>query len=78
MAGTAPRNREITDRSPAIMSSDAIIRIEGLGKRYSLRHLRDQRYIALRDMLVEKATGLFRRNSDESRAGGKSRGQRSV
>src|SRR5207302_1919584 len=25
------------------------------------RHLRDQRYVALRDVLVEKATGLFRR-----------------
>jgi lipopolysaccharide transport system ATP-binding protein len=57
--------------------SEAIITVEGLGKRYSLRHLRDQRYIALRDVLVEKATGLFRRNSDESRAGGKSRGQKS-
>jgi len=37
-----------------------------LGKRYSLSHLRDQRYIALRDVLVEKATGLFRRNSDKA------------
>src|SRR5438552_10053131 len=43
------------------MSSDTIIRVENLGKRYSLRHLRDQRYVALRDVLVEKATGLFRR-----------------
>ena len=53
------------------MSSDAIITVENLGKRYSLSHLRDQRYIALRDVLVEKATGLFRRN-------GKSRGQKSA
>src|SRR5437016_5143366 len=45
------------------MSADAIIQVENLGKRYSLRHLRDQRYVALRDVLVEKATGLFRRNS---------------
>lgn len=52
------------------MSENVIIRVEGLGKKYSLRHLRDQRYIALRDVLVEKATGLFRRN-------GKSRGQTS-
>src|SRR5438046_8034959 len=44
------------------MSNSAIITVEALGKRYSLRHLRDQRYIALRDVLVEKATGLFRRN----------------
>jgi lipopolysaccharide transport system ATP-binding protein len=42
--------------------SSTIISVEGLGKRYSLRHLRDQRYVALRDVLVEKATGLFRRN----------------
>lgn len=42
--------------------SEAIITVENLGKRYSLRHLRDQRYVALRDVLVEKATGLFRRN----------------
>jgi lipopolysaccharide transport system ATP-binding protein len=44
------------------MTDDPIIRVEGLGKKYSLRHLRDQRYVALRDVLVEKATGLFRRN----------------
>src|SRR5438477_3272323 len=44
------------------MSDDVIIRVEGLGKKYSLRHLREQRYVALRDVLVEKATGLFRRN----------------
>ncbi len=38
------------------MSDDVIIRVEGLGKRHSPRHLRDQRYVALRDALVEKAT----------------------
>jgi lipopolysaccharide transport system ATP-binding protein len=42
--------------------SEVAIRVENLGKKYSLRHLRDQRYVALRDVLVEKATGLFRRN----------------
>ena len=47
-----------------------MIRVEGLGKRYSLRHLREQRYVALRDVLVEKATGLFRRD-------GKARSQKS-
>src|SRR6266550_3040344 len=45
--------------------SNAIISVERLGKKYSLRHLRDQRYIALRDVLVEKATGLFRRNGKD-------------
>src|SRR5437762_11283524 len=42
--------------------SDSIITVENLGKKYSLRHLQDRRYVALRDVLVEKATGLFRRN----------------
>src|SRR5437762_13771579 len=46
--------------------SDAIITVENLGKRYALRHLRDQRYVALRDVLVEKATGLFRRTNGGS------------
>src|SRR6266403_5493259 len=49
------------------MSDGAIITVENLGKRYSLRHLRDQRYVALRDVLVEKATGLFRRNGRRSK-----------
>jgi lipopolysaccharide transport system ATP-binding protein len=44
------------------MGSEAIIRVERLGKRYPLGRLRDQRYIALRDVLVEKATRLFRWN----------------
>jgi hypothetical protein len=45
------------------MSSDVIIRVENLGKRYSLSHLRDQRYVALRDVITDKAKNLFRRNS---------------
>jgi lipopolysaccharide transport system ATP-binding protein len=49
------------------MASDAIITVENLGKRYSLSHLRNQRYVALRDVLVEKATGLFRRNGGRRR-----------
>jgi lipopolysaccharide transport system ATP-binding protein len=53
------------------MSDEAIITVEGLGKKYSLRHQRDQRYVALRDVLVEKATGLFRRaQSAKSKANG--------
>ncbi len=38
--------------------SDAIISVENLGKRYSIRHERE-RYTALRDVLAEKAKGLF-------------------
>ena len=47
--------------------TEAIITVENLGKRYSLRHLRDQRYVAFRDVLVEKATGLFRRHGRKAR-----------
>lgn len=46
---------------------DAIISIEKLGKRYSLRHQRE-RYTALRDVLAERAKRLFRRNGVGTRA----------
>jgi lipopolysaccharide transport system ATP-binding protein len=42
--------------------NDTIIRVENLGKRYSIRHQRDQRYTALRDVIAEKAKNLFRLN----------------
>src|SRR5207237_6789407 len=42
------------------MSDEPIIRVEGLGKRYSLRHNRPQRYTALRDVIADKAKRLFR------------------
>jgi hypothetical protein len=41
--------------------SDAIITVEGLGKRYSLSHLRDQRYIALRDVIADQAKSFFKK-----------------
>jgi lipopolysaccharide transport system ATP-binding protein len=49
------------------MAAGNIITVENLGKRYSLSYLRDERYIALRDVLMEKATGLFRRASAKSK-----------
>jgi lipopolysaccharide transport system ATP-binding protein len=51
------------------MSSDTIITVENLGKKYSLRHQRPERYTALRDVLTEKARAIFRRNGkpDETR-----------
>jgi lipopolysaccharide transport system ATP-binding protein len=55
--------------------TEAVIRVDGLGKRYSLSHLRDQRYIALRDVLVEKATGLFRRNGKARQRDDRTTGQ---
>src|ERR1700726_4586227 len=44
------------------MSDEVIIRVENLGKRYSIRHQRDQRYVALRDVIANRAKSLFRRN----------------
>ncbi len=41
--------------------SDAIISVEGLGKKYFLRH-QTERYTALRDVIADKAKSLFRRN----------------
>src|ERR1041385_2525931 len=46
--------------------SDAIITVEGLGKRYLLRHQRNERYTALRDVLADKARNIFRRNISAS------------
>ncbi len=47
---------------------DAIINIDNLGKKYSLRHRRDESYTTLRDALSERAAGLFGRA--RSRNGG--------
>jgi homopolymeric O-antigen transport system ATP-binding protein len=42
--------------------ADVVIRAEGLGKSYSLRHQRSgERYVALRDVLADKARNLGRR-----------------
>jgi lipopolysaccharide transport system ATP-binding protein len=40
--------------------SDIAIKIEGLGKKFRIRHQRRERYVALRDVLTEKARGIFR------------------
>src|SRR5947209_13969683 len=40
--------------------SDVAIRIEGLGKKYRIRHQRPERYVALRDVLTEKVRSAFR------------------
>jgi lipopolysaccharide transport system ATP-binding protein len=42
--------------------SDTIIVVENLGKRYSLRHQRGERYTTFRDVIANKARSLFRRN----------------
>jgi hypothetical protein len=41
--------------------SDAIITVEDLGKKYSIRHERE-RYTALRDVIANRAKSLFRRS----------------
>jgi homopolymeric O-antigen transport system ATP-binding protein len=41
--------------------SDVAIRIDGLGKKYRIRHQQGDRYVALRDVLSDRARALFRR-----------------
>ena len=41
--------------------SDVAIRIDGLGKKYRIRHQQSERYVALRDVLSDRARDLFRR-----------------
>lgn len=41
-------------------NSDVVIRVEGLGKKYALHHQHTERYTALRDVLVRKATSAGR------------------
>ena len=43
------------------MSSDVIISVEGLGKMYRIRHQPEgRRYVALRDVIAEKAKGVLK------------------
>jgi lipopolysaccharide transport system ATP-binding protein len=47
------------------MIDNVVIQAEGLGKRYRIGHAREQeRYVALRDVMVCGARGLWRRTSD--------------
>jgi lipopolysaccharide transport system ATP-binding protein len=47
--------------------SDAMIKVEGLGKKYLLRHqATGRRYLALRDVLTEKAKSWFRKPGTEN------------
>jgi lipopolysaccharide transport system ATP-binding protein len=41
--------------------SDVAIRIDGLGKKYQIRHQQSDRYVALRDVLSDRVRDLFRR-----------------
>jgi lipopolysaccharide transport system ATP-binding protein len=39
---------------------DVVIRVEGLGKKYRIRHQRSERYTALRDVIADKVRAVFR------------------
>ncbi len=41
--------------------SDTVIRVENLGKKYLIRHQQKERYTALRDVIANKAKGMFNR-----------------
>src|ERR1039458_6922087 len=40
--------------------SGTIIKVEGIGKRYRIHHQKAERYSALRDVIADKVTGIFR------------------
>src|SRR5438067_2039786 len=46
--------------------SDTIISVENLGKKYSIRHQRNERYTALRDVITDKARSFFSRDGNET------------
>ncbi|HTE89621.1 MAG TPA: ATP-binding cassette domain-containing protein, partial [Terriglobales bacterium] len=45
--------------------SETIITVENLGKKYSIRHQRNERYTALRDVITDKAKSFFRRDGNK-------------
>jgi len=48
--------------------SDIAIRVEGLGKKYRIRHQRRERYTALRDVITDKIRAMFRRRAPSDAA----------
>src|SRR5258708_7729967 len=63
---TQLRGRDLT----AIPMQTPVITIENLGKKYRLTHqVEHQRYIALRDVIAERASRLFRGRSAGERTG---------
>jgi hypothetical protein len=55
--------------------SDSIITVEGLGKKYRLGAGRsNERYIALRDRIAEKAAGFFKKLKTEKLKSGNGTG----
>ena len=60
------------------MNSDVIIRVENLGKKYSLRHQSGGSYTALRDVIAEKASGFFKKLKTDKLKSGNGKGNFSV
>src|SRR2546428_1804867 len=59
------------------MSSDVVISVERLGKRYRIRHQAErQRYTALRDLLADRTKSAARRLWSAFRAPSPSHGER--
>jgi homopolymeric O-antigen transport system ATP-binding protein len=49
-----------------VMSSDKIVTVENLSKKYPLRHQGNEHYIRLRDVLIDRAKNLFQRNGNKA------------
>src|ERR1039457_3639764 len=55
------------------MSDDIIIRVEGLGKKYRIQHQQQsRRYVALHDVIAEKAKGFFKKLKSKNLESGNS------
>ncbi len=46
--------------------SDTVIRVENLGKKYIIGHQKQERYTALRDVIANRAKGLFKRTGAQA------------
>jgi lipopolysaccharide transport system ATP-binding protein len=49
--------------------SDTVIKLQGIGKKYRIRHQRQQRYATLRDTIAEKMRSIFRPGRADVEAG---------
>src|SRR5206468_7178683 len=54
-----PRDPCATPQRLNVAMSDIVISVENLGKKYRIRHQQRERYTALRDVIANKANGLF-------------------
>src|SRR5471030_2052144 len=45
--------------------SDTVVKLQGIGKKYRIRHQRHQRYATLRDTIAEKMRNVFRPSRNE-------------